>query len=271
MESQDSLGLTEAVTLYTSGLKSKDSQTEARQELFRFAQWFSNVKRISDLKPSELEAYSERVLGAGNVPRATERLQEVRKFLAFARKKGLVGQNLAQHLRIRRSKAGAFRKDPGGKRDTVVLSPEGHKELLEEVERLKESRGPLASEIRRAAADKDVRENAPLEAAREELGHVESRILQIESTLAWAVVGNPTKKKGDQAVSVGSVVRLKDVDSGRETKYTVVTAFEANPLSGKISDVSPVGSALMGRWAGQEIQVKSPRGRVRYRILRVSS
>ena len=73
-----------------------------------------------------------------------------------------------------------------------------------------------------------------------------------------------------KVVSVGSRVVLKDVGTGRETKYLVVSAREANPLDSKISDASPVGKALMGRAAGDEIDVETPRGKLRYRIDKVS-
>ena len=125
-------------------------------------------------------------------------------------------------------------------------------------------------EIQRAAADKDVRENAPLEAAREQLGLVESRIRQIEETLRGAVVVEPSNRAPGQKVAVGSKVALKDLDSGREAKYMVVSASEANPLEGKISDVSPVGKALLTAIPGQHVEVETPRGKQRFRVLAVS-
>jgi transcription elongation factor GreA len=110
----------------------------------------------------------------------------------------------------------------------------------------------------------------PLEAAREQLGLVESRIRQIEDTLKNAVVVQPSGEKA-KTVRVGTKVHLKDLESGRETRYTVVSASEARPLDGKISDVSPVGKALMKRSAGQEIRVETPRGQLKYRIVKLTS
>ena len=108
-----------------------------------------------------------------------------------------------------------------------------------------------------------------MEAAREQLGHVESRITEIEETLRSAVVVDPSQRRG-LAVAVGSKVVVKELDSGRETKYTIVSAAEADPLQGKISVVSPVGKVLVTRTTGQEVDVKTPRGNLRYRILEVS-
>ena len=138
-----------------------------------------------------------------------------------------------------------------------------------ELEGLRSKRGPIAAEIRRAAADKDVRENAPLEAAREQLGQLESRITELEKALESAVT---VKRSGtNKAVLLGSKVVLKQVDSGRETTYMIVGALEADPLGGKISDVSPVGKALMNQAVGREVSVTTPGGPVKYLIKRVAS
>ena len=158
----------------------------------------------------------------------------------------------------------------GGDRGETEVTHEGHIELVSEVESLKAQRAPIAVQIARAAADKDVRENAPLEAAREQLGLVESRIRQIEEALRRAVIIDPSKR-GGKAVELGAKVRVKDVKSGRETLYTLVSATEAKPLEGKISNVSPVGRALLRRIAGQEVEVDAPGGKLRYRIMKVSS
>ena len=66
-------------------------------------------------------------------------------------------------------------------------------------------------------------------------------------------------------------MRVKNLGTGQETSYTVVSAAEANSLEGKISDASPVGKALMKRAVGQEVEVETPNGKLRYRVLRVSS
>jgi transcription elongation factor GreA len=139
------------------------------------------------------------------------------------------------------------------------------------LERLKAERGPIAIQIRKAAADKDVRENAPLEAAREQLGYLESRISSLEATLRTSVVIDPSQQQVAQNAKVGTRVSIKDLSNGREMSYTLVSAFEANPLEGRISDVSPMGKALVGHATGQEVEAVTPRGKVRYRILEIST
>ncbi len=270
MESNENCTLLDALGLYASTPKTKNDHPEAQKQLLRFVSWCGADRAIADIRPSEIGEYGERTVGTGGGAQIVERLQEVKKFLSFAKKKGLIQQNLSQHLRIRKSKARVLASASSSQQNTVELTHEGHVGLVNELDRLKAERVPIASEIRRAAADKDVRENVPLEAAREQLGHVESRIRQIESTLLEAVVVNPARRGENQTVRLGAHVLLKDLDSGRETKYTLVGASEAKPLEGKISDVSPVGKAMLRRSAGHEIEVNTPRGKLRYRIVRVS-
>ena len=271
MQSNQPVTLLGALELYVNNLKNKSDQSQAQQELFKFAQWFGPARALSDLKPFEIGDYGEHAVGRGGTPQTVERLQDVKKFLSFAKKKGLIDQNLAQHLRIPKGKSRTRRHGPDEEPQTIELTPDGYTQIINELDTLKRQRAPLAAEIRRAAADKDVRENVPLEAAREQLGHVESRINEIEHMLRAAIVVEASRKaEGGQTVRLGSKVLLKDQDTGQETTYTLVSAYEANPLQRRISDVSPVGRALLKRTAGQEIVVETPRGRLRYKILQVT-
>ncbi|MDP6064108.1 MAG: GreA/GreB family elongation factor [SAR202 cluster bacterium] len=270
MESNPPVSLMQAVGIYVASLRSEDSQSNAQQHLMKFVQWCGAERQIVDIRPSEIGEYGEKSVGSTGGAQAVERLQGVRKFLSFAKKKGLTEHNLAQHLRIRKGKSRSLKASGAAEANIVELTIEGHKQLVDELEGLKGERVPIAAEIRRAAADKDVRENVPLEAAREQLGLVEARIRQIESTLKNSVVVQHSGEKA-KTVRVGTKVHLKDLGNGRETRYTVVSASEARPLEGKISDVSPVGKALMRRSAGQEIRVDTPRGQLKYRIVKLTS
>jgi transcription elongation factor GreA len=260
----------DAVAVYVASLRTKESQSKAHQHLMRFVQWCGPERLIGTINPSEIGEFGERAVGSSAGSHAVERLQGTRKFLAFAKKKGLTEQNLAQHLRIRKGKHRSLRNVDAKENKAIELTRDGHRELAEELEKLYTERENKAIDIRHAAADKDVRENAPLEAARELQGQIVSRIAQIENTLKLAVVIEPGRKRG-KSVTLGARVLLKDLDTGRESRYTVVSALEAKPLEGRISDVSPVGKALMGRAAEQEIRVEAPRGQLKYRIVRVSS
>ena len=233
----DSATVLDAIGIYAGALKTKDVQADLQKQLMRFGQWCGPERKLSDLEPSEIGQSAEHSNGTGNGIQTAERLQEVKKFLAFARKKGMIEQNLAQHLRIRKPrKRTSLKSIRDRKADVIEMTAEGHAELLEEVERLRAERGPITEEIHKAAATKDVRENAPLEAAREQLGQVESRIREIDATLNFAVIVDPSQRKG-QSIQLGSEVVLKDGGSSRETRYTVVSASEAKPLDGKNSEV----------------------------------
>ena len=270
MESSSTISIKDAVGIYLATLRTKENRFKAQQHLVRFVQWCGPERAIEKIKPSEVDEFGERAVGTSGGSHAVERLQGVRKFLAFAKKKGIIEHNLSQHLRIRKSRSRSLRNSVVPESRVVELTKKGHRDLEVELKKLYLERENNAAEIRRAAADKDVRENAPLEAAREEQGQLESRITHIENTLNVAVVIDP-KKKVSKLVTMGSRVLLKDLDTGRETRYTLVSALEAKPLEGRISDVSPVGKALVKKRAGQDIEVATPRGQLRYRIVRVSS
>jgi transcription elongation factor GreA len=270
VESSQSITLSEAVRLYVDSIKSKDSRNGIHKELFRFLNWCGPDRTLFDLSPPEIGDYAERMTGVGASSQATDHLQAVRRFLSYSRKKGLIERNLAQHVRIPKSKA----RSASGSAETqnvVELTAEGHSRLETQLETLKAERAPLAQQIRRAAADRDVRENAPLEAAREQLGHVEARIRTIEGTLKSAVIIDSSSLERVPTIRLGTRVVVKEVNGGREVKCTLVDRTEASPLEGRISDVSPLGKALKGNAAGQEVEASTPRGKIRYRILKVTS
>lgn len=148
---------------------------------------------------------------------------------------------------------------------TYQLTVEGRAELEAELEQLKGRRGDIADKIAEARDYGDLSENAEYDAAREEQGLVESRIAEIEDILMNAEIikgGSKTK------VSLGSVVELK---MGKKTvKYTVVGPVEADPLEGKISNESPIGTALFGKKVGDEITITTPKGEMTYEIVSIS-
>ena len=278
MQSEGPTTLLETIGKYIeyAGRRKGYNAKETPKELQRFVNWCGPSRSIKDIPPSVIGEYADRVAGTGTTPQASERLQEVRKFLSFVRNRGLGPEdrdgkqvNLAHHVRVRRTRV---RQSPTAvpEEKFIELTAEGHEQLVNELENLKSQRGHLAGEIQRAAADKDVRENAPLEAAREEAGRVESRIREIEATLGNAVVIDANDPTRSQIIKLGTVVEVRDVSSEREFKYTVVSASEANPLESKISDVSPLGKVLLGRAAGHEVIADTPRGEMTYRIISIS-
>ena len=261
--------LLEAVGMYLGSFKTQADREDEHRELFRFVQWCGPDRLFSEIEPPAIGGYADQVAGTGTTPQAGERLQIVRKFLTYAKKKGLTEINLATHVRIRRSKSSTRKVVTGNTQNQIELTSDGYNRLMEQVKKLKAERAPLAIEIKKAAADKDVRENAPLEAAREQLGHIESRIRDIENTLSSAVIMNSSKRGRVRMAKIGTQVSVKDLGTGRKSTFTLVDRAEANPLEGKISDISPLGKVLLGRSVGQEVEAETPRGKALYRILKV--
>ena len=269
MLEQETVTIIEGISKYVNNPRTKTDGPHTATELGRFAQYYGADRVLKEIDPSEVGSYSERISEGGAVPQAAERLQVIRAFLSYMKKSGHLEVNLAQHVRIKKNRV--RNNKPADIQEVIELTPAGHKQLNAELESLKNERVGLAEEIHKAAQDKDVRENAPLEAAREQQGHVEARIRDIELQLRNAVVIDPKKRRKDARVRIGAKVTLKDLTSGKEQGYTVVSVSEANPLENKISNVSPVGKAVMKRVAGQQIEVDTPLGKQSFLIVRVSA
>ena len=150
-----------------------------------------------------------------------------------------------------------------------VLSKEGYKKYEEELLYLKgERRTEIAQKIKDAREQGDLSENAEYDAAKDEQREIEMRIEQIENILKnCEVVDKADFKKG--TIGVGSHVKVLDIKANEEIEYDVVGATEANSLSGKISNESPLGSALLGKKKGDEVEVKLARGSLKVQVLKV--
>ncbi len=145
------------------------------------------------------------------------------------------------------------------------LTIDGKKSLEKELEELKSRRGAIASKIADARDYGDLSENAEYDAAREEQGQVEGRISEIEDILLNA---NLISNRKSSKVAVGSTVELK---AGKKVvTYTLVGPVEANPLEGKISNESPIGEALLGKKAGENFSLDTPKGKVKYEVVKIS-
>lgn len=264
-----SVSLSEAVTQYLASLK-PDERQRSQPELLRLSRWLGPDRDVASLRGQEVASYAEGI--ADNVRDAAERVDAVRRFLAFLHKRQWVDTNLARHVPVRRS--GQKRASPAAVAaapvDQVHLTPEGHAALARELEELKEKRLHIAAELKRAMADKDFRENAPLDAARDAQGHLERRIREIEATLKRAVIVKKEELDGE-SVRIGSTVVLHNLQSQRELRYTLVSPSEVDPRAGKISSESPVGKALLHRREGDEIEVEAPSGVQRFRIERIEA
>ena len=145
----------------------------------------------------------------------------------------------------------------------MILTPEGYEALKQELETLRtDRRREIADRIRTAREFGDIAENAEYDDAKNEQAMLEHKIAQLEERLARARVID-TKHVDTSVVSVGSVVRLRDVAAKETLEYHIVGSAEANPIENKLSNESPVGRALIGHKRGETVSVQVPRGPAR--------
>lgn len=145
----------------------------------------------------------------------------------------------------------------------TILTPEGHKKLLQELETLRAKRKDISDRIQEAKELGDLSENAEYHEAKNDQAFTEGRIAEIESTLHSAeIVHKPLKSNG--FVQIGSTVKV--LQDGKTIEYTIVGANEANPLDGKITHASPLGKVLLGKKKGDTVTVKTPKGEQAYTI-----
>jgi transcription elongation factor GreA len=153
----------------------------------------------------------------------------------------------------------------------VILTPEGHKKLLKEIEYLStEKRRQVAERIRVAREFGDIAENAEYDDAKNEQAHVEARIAMLEERLKNARVVTKREIKSGE-VGIGTKVRLRDIAANQTVEYHIVGSAEADPAENKLSNESPVGKAIMGRKKGEIVEVAAPRGALKYKIMDIKA
>lgn len=146
------------------------------------------------------------------------------------------------------------------------LTKDGTAELKAELESLIAERGKIAERIKTAREFGDLSENAEYQSARQEQERNELRIEEVEHILQNVeLIRAP---KGDSKVQLGSTVKLKS--DGKTKEFQVVGTIEADPLSGKISDESPIGQALLGKRVGEEVEIKTPAETATYKIAQIN-
>ena len=153
----------------------------------------------------------------------------------------------------------------------VILTPEGYKKLTKEIEYLStEKRREVAERIKVAREFGDIAENAEYDDAKNEQAYVEARIAMLEERLVSARVIQK-KDIAKDVVSIGSTVRLKDMDANETIEYHIVGSAEANPAEQKLSNESPVGRAILGKKKGETVEVTAPRGSLKFKILDIKA
>jgi transcription elongation factor GreA len=151
--------------------------------------------------------------------------------------------------------------------EKVPMLAEGHRQISDELKRLKTERPDIIEAIEVARAHGDLSENAEYHAAKERQGQVEASIADLEDRLSRALVIDPTTLSGDKIV-FGATVTLLDEEE-KKVKYQLVGQQEADARVGRISYNSPLGRALIGRQKGDGVEVTTPSGERYYEVAKI--
>ena len=150
------------------------------------------------------------------------------------------------------------------------ITAEGLKRLEEELAQRKGAiREEIVERLKEARAQGDLSENSEYDQAKEDQGKNESRIVELEQMIKTAVIIDTTASGKEGIVSLGCTVILKDVETGEEETYTVVGTTEADPFNNKISNESPVGTAILGKKVHDVVVANTPAGELSYQIMEV--
>lgn len=153
---------------------------------------------------------------------------------------------------------------------TIPITKRGAELLKEELQRLKAVERPaVINAISEARAQGDLSENAEYDAAKEKQAFIEGRIQEVEAKLSAAQVIDPTQLDTDGRIVFGATVDLEDLESGAKVSYQIVGMDEADLKQSKVSVTSPIARALIGKYAGDVVEVQAPSGPREYEILEV--
>lgn len=254
---------------YLASLSAEERMAQ-QADIMRFVQWLPKDKTVAGLTPYEIESYQAQLESTG--ADTNKRLAAVKGFLGWVDDKNLAPNRLGKYVKLKRVAGGrrAAVTAPVRAREVVQLTREGYERLKAEYEHLTtHERAAIAQALLEARADRDIRENAPYDAAKNHQAQVEARIRELQAILASAEVLDEASAGASDRVSIGSTVVVRDLTHDDEMRYTLVSSNEANPRQGRISTSSPVGKALLDRREGDEVEVAAPAGTIRYRIERI--
>lgn len=269
-EQVSSVTLGEALTEYINSLKPEVRIAHAAY-VRKYVEHAGEQTYVASLTSSRIESYAEAQIKVSD-PSAGLRVAALKQWFQFLKKRSYTSQNYGVHIRVRKLPGRGSSESSRtviDEENSIEMTREGHEALTAELNALKAHVPELVSAVAHAREDKDFRENAPLEAAREALAFNEQRIKAIEAALKRAAIVQEASVTDDRS-SVGSVVTVTRLDTGKQETYRLVGAREANPAEKKISVESPVGKVLLGRRAGDDVSVSVPSGVIQYRIDAIS-
>ncbi|HTW96362.1 MAG TPA: transcription elongation factor GreA [Candidatus Methylomirabilis sp.] len=152
-----------------------------------------------------------------------------------------------------------------------IISPEGYQKLKDELDfLLSVKRKEIADRIEKAKELGDLSENAEYHEAKDAQAFNDGRIIELSTLLKnLTVVECDGKSNGDGKVAMGSKIVVQNSKTGDEKNYTIVSFNEAAPAEGKISNESPLGVAFLGKKKCDEVSVETPKGEMKYKILKI--
>jgi len=152
--------------------------------------------------------------------------------------------------------------------EEILLTKDGYAAKVAELDHLRTVRRPeIAERLKEAIAYGDLSENSEYDAAKNEQAELEYKIGELEGLIKNAKVIAEDKKA--DVVRIGQKVKIRKVGAKETLEYTIVSSSEADPINGKISNVSPVGSALIDKRVKDKVDVKLPDGTAKYEILAI--
>ncbi len=264
MKEDNDYVLSEAVSYYLATLPLEEKELKQRA-IWRFVQWYGRERLLSALTAPDVAGYAQQLSSTDDD--VEQKLKPLKAFFGFAVKEGWLKSNLSVHLKAKKKYCSKTSMTSITVEVTRVTR-QGFEKLKGELSEFKKKRIEIVAEISRAAADKDFRENAPLEAAREQCSHIDGRIRELEAAIKSAVIIEE-KSSDTQKAGIGYTLVLKDLTANEEVLYTIVTPREVDPVNGKISSVSPIGKAIIGKKQGDTITIEAPMGKTQYRIEKI--
>ena len=276
--------LIKSVNLYTNRMRKSRKET-IKNDLSSFIQWLtislenksydenSNLENINlnIIEPFFIEQYVKITNLKHSNQNASKKLTVARDYLNYIHTEGFTESNLGNHIRNKKGRrsGSVSLKSKVHEGDLVEISKEYHDSLEKELNVKYKEREDVVVDINKAAADKDFRENAPLEAAREKQGLIESQIKTIEETLRKSVIFNTKKSnRKNKIAQIGSKVTLEK--ENKRTKINLVASPEADVNLSKISLESPLGKALLGKGENDHVTISAPAGEIKYKIVKVT-
>jgi transcription elongation factor GreA len=258
---------------------------EESSRLRKFVTWCGVSTSVEAVPPFKVEEFLASQLNTSTPPRSY--MSALKAFFSFAHQEGALAANPMTAVRLPRGAGAAPRRVAPGQSaaaaaaqaarlsaqreaDLVYVSKGQHEAMQSELDRLRnEERHRVSQMLHDAIKDGDLSENAAYDDAKMRQGLLEAKIRELEAKLRHVALIEDQDRSGG-GVGVGSTVTLKEIESGDEINYQVVGPEETDPRKGRISHLSPVGRALMGKSAGEDVVVTTPGGSVRYTIVSVA-